>query len=108
MKSIKELNIWNRQFLENKTPPHLTLTAEIFLIPLKLSFYPFFITKDKVHFNGISHSKKMRFRRTRSERNQRPQTLKPPNQKAPNPRRIGGFKMVEVSGFEPPASTSRT
>lgn len=52
--------------------------------------------------------KKMRFRRTRSERNQRPQTLKPPNQEAPNPRRIGGLQMVEVSGFEPPASTSRT
>ncbi len=64
MKSIKELNIWNRQFSENKTnkpPPHLTLTTEIFLIPLKLSFYPFFITKNKVHFNGISHSKKNAF-----------------------------------------------
>ena len=48
MKSIKELKIWNRQFSENKTnkpPPHLTLTTEIFLIPLKLSFYPFYNKK---------------------------------------------------------------
>lgn len=30
---------------EQTAPPHLTLTTEIFLIPLKLSFYPFYNKK---------------------------------------------------------------
>lgn len=30
---------------DEQTAPHLTLTTEIFLIPLKLSFYPFYNKK---------------------------------------------------------------